>query len=212
MPPGTTESRDPGDPPQADAFMDQLNQELAQDQSERDATDIDSTPESDSAPLSMFYLLLRGIAATAFVLGLILLLGYIARRFGGKSPLLAGVGLGSVIGRVYLAKGAALYYVRTGGRVLVVGVTNNTISLVGEFDAAAFDDEDAELESRFPSEPEPELEPDPDAFLSQLRGSSSAIRSAEEGDFTGDMEIDSLKGDIRRLQSLLEEESRETRS
>jgi flagellar protein FliO/FliZ len=186
--------------------MDKLNQKLAQGQSERDATDTDSTPVSDSAPLSMFYLLLRGVAATAFVLGLILLLGYMARRFGGKSPLLAGAGLGSVIGRVYLAKGAALYYVRTGGRVLVVGVTNTTMSLVGEFDAAAFDDEDAEMESRFPSEP------DPDAFLSQLRGSSSAMRSAEEGDFTGDMEIDSLKGDIRRLQSLLEEESHETRS
>lgn len=141
---------------------------------------------------------------------MIFLLGYIARRFGGKSPLLAGAGLGSVIGRVYLAKGAALYYVRTGGRVLVVGVTNNTMSLIGEFDAVAFDDEDAEMESGFPSEAE--SEPDPDAFLSQLRGSSSAMRSAEEGDFTGDMEIDSLKGDIRRLQSLLEEESRETRS
>ena len=204
--PAANESARPA--PQADKFLQKLNRRGAEDRAERGGANGDSTAEGDSdpLPLSMISMLLRGVGATALVLGLIVLFGYLARRFGRKSPLLAGVDLGSVMGRVYLAKGASLYYVRTGGRILVIGVTNNAISLVSEFDATAFGDEEAEPESKI------QPESAPDAFLSQLRSSTSAIRSAEEGEFTGDMEVDSLKGDIRRLQSLIEEESRETRS
>ncbi|MDP7640012.1 MAG: flagellar biosynthetic protein FliO [Candidatus Hydrogenedentes bacterium] len=196
---------------EVDEFIQELIERGAENRGESGADAGGSSSEDSSElprpPSSMYWMLLCGVAATAFVLGLIVLLGYVARRFGGKSLLLAGTSLGSVIGRIHLDKSAALYYVRTGGRILVVGVTANTVSLVGEFDAVAFDDEDAE--------PEPESQSpvgnDPGAFLSQLRSSSSSLRSTEEGDFKGDMEIDSLKGDIRRLQTLLDEESRETR-
>jgi len=84
--------------------------------------------------------LLRAIAATCIVVALILVCYYLANRYGKKSPLFAGSGLGRILGRVHLSPKAELYFVRVKNRVLVVGVTANEVSRVAEFDAAMFDD------------------------------------------------------------------------
>ncbi|NUM53941.1 MAG: FliO/MopB family protein [Candidatus Hydrogenedentes bacterium] len=84
--------------------------------------------------------LLRGTLALCVVLALILVCYYVANRYGKKSPLFAGTTLGKILGRVHLSPKAELYFVKVKDRVLVIGVTQNEISRVAEFDAALFDD------------------------------------------------------------------------
>ena len=152
--------------------------------------------------------MLRGFFALCVVLALILFVYYGARRWGKKVPLLAGASLGSVLGRIHLERGTTLHFVRTGGRVLVVGVNGNAVSLVSDFDAAAFDS--------FESGPEEENEAappfNPDSFLAQLQASSRAVGPGLEMEQTpvDDDEIAALRGDIQRLQRYLREESRES--
>lgn len=118
--------------------------------------------------------------------GIIILGGYLLRRFGKNTPLLAGGRLGEVIGRVHLAPRASLHYVRTGGRVLVVGVTPNAIHTVAEFDAEAFADEAPEAAA-------------PDApvdFLAQLK-------SAQASPKPGDDDLGALRSEVQQLQAYL---------
>ena len=83
--------------------------------------------------------LLQALLATCVVIALILGLYYLLSRYGKKTPLLAGAGLGRILGRVHLSPKAELYFVRVKDRVLVVGVTANEVSRVAEFDAALFE-------------------------------------------------------------------------
>ncbi len=147
----------------------------------------------------------RWIVAISIVIALVLVLGYIARRFASKTPLLAGADLGQVLGRIYLNRQAALFYVETGGRVLVIGVTNNAVSLVSEFDATAFDAAGA-AEAEPPS--------DAETFLSQLEASARAMQgrsgsgrvAQNKGAAALPDDMASMKRDIERMRRMLAEE------
>ncbi|MDK1022001.1 MAG: flagellar biosynthetic protein FliO, partial [Candidatus Hydrogenedentes bacterium] len=80
---------------------------------------------------------LRGFFVLCIVIALILIVYYGLWRWGKKVPLLAGASLGTVLGRIHLERGTTLHFLRTGGRVLIVGVNGNAVSLVADFDASA---------------------------------------------------------------------------
>ena len=141
----------------------------------------------------------RVIGGLAFVCGCIILLGYLARKYGKRTPLLAGQNLGAVLGRIYLSPRASLHYVRSGGRILVVAVTQNNASLITEFDAERFEEFEAEAASS-------NAEPGASSFLSQLRKTSE---QAADSPPAVDDDLVSLRGDIQRLQHYLKETASE---
>jgi flagellar biosynthetic protein FliO len=140
----------------------------------------------------------RMISALAIVLALILGLYYFTRKFGSKVPVFAGSQFGKVLGRIHLSKDASLHYVQTGGRVLLVGVTNGGVQLVAEFDSSAFDEiiqGDLDKEDL-----------DPEKFLAHLNQQTSEFNLEKEPNTTED-DISALRSDIRRLQDYLQEEA-----
>lgn len=142
----------------------------------------------------------RVLVGLCVVLALIALIVFVWKRLGPKTPLLAGASLGSVLGRLYLDRQAKLFFVETGGRVLVLGVTNNTVSLVSEFDEEAFH---AVIEGEADEPPS-----DAQSFLDQLQQSAQAMRQQSVSDSD---DMSSLRGDVQRMRRMLEdEESRMT--
>lgn len=137
---------------------------------------------------------LRAAAALAAVLALIYLLVFVSKRMGKNTPLFGGASLARVLGKVYLAPKACLHFVETGGKVLVVGVVPNAISVVAEFDADSFEYED---EGR--GRPGKENGEEDGAFISHLR---SRVRGPDD-DLAG------IRGDIQRLQGYIEEHASE---
>lgn len=84
----------------------------------------------------MFELVLRIGFSLLVVFGLMWVLAKVARRpFGGGRS----TGAVSVLNRQQLTRGAALTVVRVGDRALILGVTDQQISLLGETDLAAFE-------------------------------------------------------------------------
>lgn len=144
----------------------------------------------------------RAIWALCIVVAMILLIFYLVRRFGRRVPIFAGAQLGTILGQVHLSRSSALHFVRAGGRVLVVGVTSDSMSLIAEFDESTFDPmggtgKDAAFNA--------------DNFLAQLQQSKKSIARQDEPDEedAGDEEISALRGDIHRLQRYLREDSSE---
>jgi flagellar biogenesis protein FliO len=146
------------------------------------------------------------------------------RKFGGRTPILAGARLGVVLGRIYLSPRASLYFVRTGGRVLVVGITQNTIALVSEFDADAFDSvpaaEAPAQAERASTEADRKTMESGKRFLSQLKASTRAMHQEfaprlpdelkrDERADAPSVDLEALRQDILRLQEHLKEELRE---
>jgi flagellar biogenesis protein FliO len=140
------------------------------------------------------------ITALFIVLALILGLYYLTRRFGRKVPVFAGSQLGKVLGKIYLSKEASLHYVQTGGRVLLVGVSNGGVHLVAEFDGATFD---ADIQGELKSD-----DLDPEKFLAHLNQQTSEFNLGKEPD-TSEDDISALRSDIRRLQDYVQEEARD---
>ena len=141
---------------------------------------------------------LRAFAWLAAICGFIVLAGYAVRRFGKNTPLLAGQRYGAVLGKVHLTPRASLHYVRSGGRVLVVGITANQMTLITEFDAAAFEDDEDDQNDAQTSESAAAS-----SFLDELRARTAPPEPAEDDDLA------MLRGDVRRLQHYLEENLRE---
>lgn len=144
-------------------------------------------------------LALRTVMWLGVICAAIILLSLLLRRAGRKTPLLAGQQFGSVLGRLYLTPRAALHFVRSGDRVIVIGVTPNAIALITEFDADAFlapsDNTGAEGSPRH-------------NFLSKLQ---SNLVSMERNEASEDDDIAALRGDIERLREHLQERAREKR-
>lgn len=133
--------------------------------------------------------------------GVIVVGGWLFRRFGRNTPLLAGPSLGTIMGRVYLTPRVSLHYVRTGGRVLVVGITQQGIQPVAEFDADTFDAAQADDNTAPAAAP-----PSPADFLAQLRGhAASATGSAGKPDD----DLSTLRGEIQQLQEYLRSRPRD---
>jgi len=148
--------------------------------------------------------------ALCVVLGLIVLSLWAVRRFGARTPLLAGGHLGKILGRVHLSPKASLHFVRTGGKVLVIGVTQETVQLVETFDADAFEAAAARTGKATSSEAAGESTPGT-PFLDQLREQTDRMRRPEESPAPddGDGDIANLRGDIERLQRMLRDATRE---
>ncbi|MCP4639234.1 MAG: FliO/MopB family protein [bacterium] len=168
-----------------------------------------------------------GVALCLVVAGY-LIVYYLLKRFGRRSPLLAGSHLGTLLGRVHLAPRVALHFVRIRDRVLVVGVTPTSISGVGEFDAALFEEADeTETAADDDGTETPPVRKKAEAFLAQLRESAAkmdaaktppAARHAEPAGAPNrvavepeveDDEIAALRDGILRLQQQIQDTSRE---
>jgi len=184
---------------QGNIDLDKVGEEMGANAASEDG---DQTPVPSGGLGVAIYL--KAAAALLLVLGLIVLLSYGVRRLGGRSPLLRGLNLGQVLGRIYLTPRASLHFIRAGGRVLVVGVSPNQVSLVAEFDASAFE---AELEQEGEEAERPQQTSSLGSFISHLvaRPTPGAAESAQA---VSDAEIASLRGDIQRLQEYLRETSR----
>jgi len=131
----------------------------------------------------------------------IILGGAMLRKYARRTPLLAGQRLGTVMGKVHLSPRHALHFVRTGSRILVLGVTQGTITLLTEFDAAAFEASLEEVEVK-------EEAVSPGGFLAQLRASAGGLQQSAP---TPDEDLASLRSDIQRLHTFLQEGSRESK-
>lgn len=146
------------------------------------------------------------VMGLSIVLAMILVLYFLVRRFGRHVPALSGLQLGQVMGQVHLTRSASLHYVKSGGRVLVIGVNDSGMNLVAEFDEAAFEPLAPDWNAAAPF--------DSESFVQELKEQSASIRGEDvtlgsEG--MKDDEISALRGDINRLQDYLQEENREQR-
>lgn len=165
----------------------------------RAAANVEGSGGSQERGSAAFYL--QGLAALALVLALIVLAGVILRRVGRRSALLGGMGLGQVLGRIYLMPRVSLHFVRAGGRVLVIGVAPNQVSVLAEFDAAAFE---AAMEKEAPTK-EKEQRPGVGNFFAHLK---SRVRQSQGDLATIPADIAALRDDIQRLQEYLRETAR----
>ncbi len=144
----------------------------------------------------------RTIMGLCLVCGMILLGGVLFRKYGRNTPLLAGQRLGVVLGKVHLTPKASLHYVKSGGRVLVVGLTQNQLSPIAEFDADAFESTlDAEAVS--PGKAANTAV----SFLDQLR---TQVKKESGISGPGDEDLTELRGELQRLQRYLQESARES--
>jgi flagellar biogenesis protein FliO len=112
------------------------------------------------------------------------------------------------MGKVYLSPRASLHYVRTGGRILVLGVTPNAIATVAEFDADAFEPIRAEATASPP--PAAGTTSETESFMAQFKASLESIARATPPDNPeqDDSEIAALREDVQRLQHYLQESVR----
>jgi len=154
-------------------------------------------------PFSFGKAVMNMVVGLGIVLALILALYYLTRKFGKRVPIFAGSQLGEVMGQIHITRESSLHFVRTGGRVLLVGVNPNSMSLIAEFDASTFDS----LETAAPSA---KGLFNPDSFLAHLKAKSAELSSAKSDEqlMPEDDDITALRGDIHRLQEYLREESR----
>ncbi len=174
-------------------------------------TEQTSTGEGETLPAaqaattehSWVYYLFRTIIALIFVVGLILvLLGalrYLSQRGhkGIKS-------IGKVIGVLYLSPKARVYYVQSMGKVFVLGISGDQISLLftapeEEFLASVSNDE--MLDSSLPQK-------NFNKVLEEVESRIQSRASSEKENLSDniDDELASLKVDIQRLQQVIREE------
>lgn len=194
-------------PPVADEMIDMtpfqqaFDKEVAEAQAEATGATANLPGSADGGGSDLMSLALRSLAVLLGICGTIIVLGWVARRWGGNTPILAGAGLAQVLGRVYLEPKVSLHFVKTGGRVIVVGVTSGTASLITEFEADQF-------EQSLGITTQPAEAP---RVVSAESGFMARLREQQEKSATppaaGD-DLDSLRGDIQRLKQFLQESRR----
>ena len=156
---------------------------------------------------SMTRNVLRTLASLCLVLALIVAALWLVRRLGRNTPMLAGVELGQLAGKVYLSPRMCLHYVRTGGKMLIIGVTPNGMSLIAEFDEAAFPTAPAAAPVQ-PVSPETRRA---ESFLGELQASLRAQEQPASPGPSEEAELDALRRDVQRLQQYLEGRMRDSR-
>ncbi len=166
----------------------------------------DDGAEPRQAPggsLTGSYPYFKGLWALCIVLLLIMMAYYFLKKYGRRSPLFAGPRLGTLLGKVHIAPNASLCFVRIGERVLVLGVTKESVNRVAQFDSAMFETmpEETEADSQ---ETGPTSQ-----FLAELRASASRMDQEEPVD-ADDAEIASLRGELERLQRYLQDSPSES--
>jgi flagellar biogenesis protein FliO len=156
---------------------------------------------------SMGHDVARTMASLALVLLLIAAAAYVLRRLRARVPLLAGAELGQLAGKVYLSPRVCLHYVRTGGKMLIVGVTPNAMSLIAEFDETLFPSGPALTEPPTASAASEPVRAE--SFLAELQASLHAQAKPEPAAAPSEeAELDALRRDVLRLQQYLEGRTR----
>jgi flagellar biogenesis protein FliO len=150
--------------------------------------------------ISIYYSGIRAFSALLVVLALILLLTYWVRRRGRRLPLFSGASLAGVMGRVYLEPRVCLHFVQTGGKVLVIGVTPSSISLLSAFDAESF----ASALKKAPETASAEAS----GFVAHLEASMREAKKRPAEPLAEDEEVAALRKDIERLQRYLDDGTR----
>ncbi|HUW61485.1 MAG TPA: flagellar biosynthetic protein FliO [Candidatus Bathyarchaeia archaeon] len=194
----------PAEPDRVQQKIQQVNQALDQSANPEPPVAAAQTEPAAWSPLENSMRALFGLLAA---LALLFVLGYLAKRFGKNSPLFAGGDLAKLMGKVYLSPRASLHFVRTSGRILVLGVTPNAISTVAEFDADSFEPISAEAPA---SKPAAGSHSETEPFLAQFKASLESIARAtpSENPEHDDAEIAALREDVQRLQRYLQESVR----
>ncbi|HOD49575.1 MAG TPA: flagellar biosynthetic protein FliO [Candidatus Hydrogenedentes bacterium] len=197
-----------------DAFMTQLNREL---DARRGAGPEAAGQALEGAPADRTsYNILKAFGWLLVVVAMILLVYYFLQRRSSGGKLLTGSRLGAVLGRLYLNPRVCLHFVRTGGKVLVIGQSQSALSLIADFDEAEF--AAAREESRAGGEdgagktaPEGGRE-----FFSELRANLAEINRETGGEMqeanspVDEDDIAALRGDIHRLREYLRDSTRES--
>ena len=213
----------PQEAPEGDDVISKTNAELDRLNAERGGEGPGNST-NDSMNLDWKTSILKTFGWLCVIIAAILVLFYLTKRWGKNTPLLAGMGLGTVLGRVALSPRVFLYFVRAAGRVLVIGVTPNSISLISEFDAASFEEETKTKPEPAEGAPKTKTETNAPAkeqtarsagFLSHLKASTRDLLNEttpkkEQAPLReSDADIESLRKDILRLQEYLKDNLRE---
>jgi flagellar biogenesis protein FliO len=187
-----------------DPVVADIGAEMAEQDASEQAEPTEATPEgivAEENPLpSPARSAAQALVALSFTLILILLIYAAARRWGKRTPLLAGQQLARVIGRVGLSPQASLHFVQTNGEVLVIGVTQQQVSLLRTFDANDFGtpaDAPVEIRPDAPNEPAA-------SFMNQLKASRAAMGL----EAAVDEDLDQLKGELQRLKQYFQDSTR----
>ena len=188
--------------PTPDTVVDDLIEQTGAYMAEQEAAESAPTTGEATAPASEtiaspMKTVGRGVAALCLTLVLFLLLFAAIKRWGQKTPLLAGQQLARVIGRVGLSPQASLHFVQTNGEVLVIGVTQQNVSLIRTFDASDFE---APVEVAAVSATKAAADPATN-FLTQLKES----RAAMGVEAAVDEDLDQLKGELQRLKQYFQD-------
>jgi flagellar biogenesis protein FliO len=191
--------------PTPNAAVDELIAETGAYMAEQDAAESAPTTGEATAPASdtiasPMKTVGRGVVALCLTLVLFLLLFAAVKRWGQKTPLLAGQQLARVIGRVGLSPQASLHFVQTNGEVLVIGVTQQNVSLIRTFDASDFE---APAEVAAVGSLTSTADPAPN-FLMQLKESRAALGV----EAAVDEDLDQLKGELQRLKQYFQDSAR----
>ena len=202
-PPATDTPPAPASAP--NGAVDELIAETGAYMAEQEAADSAPTTEAATAPASEtvaspMKTVGRGVVALCLTLVLFLLLFAAVKRWGQKTPLLAGQQLARVIGRVGLSPQASLHFVQTNGEVLVIGVTQQNVSLIRTFDASDFE---TPVEIAAVSSTKAAADPATN-FLTQLKES----RATMGVEAAVDEDLDQLKGELQRLKQYFQDSTR----
>jgi flagellar biogenesis protein FliO len=192
----------PAPEPTPDTVVDDLIEQTGAYMAEQEAAESAPTTGEATAPASEtiaspMKTVGRGVAALCLTLVLFLLLFAAIKRWGQKTPLLAGQQLARVIGRVGLSPQASLHFVQTNGEVLVIGVTQQNVSLIRTFDASDFE---APVEVAATSSTKAAADPATN-FLTQLKES----RATMGVEAAVDEDLDQLKGELQRLKQYFQD-------
>jgi len=184
-----------------DPLMDEVHAEL-----DRDVPVEASVVPTESADKPVFLInLSKSIGALFLVCALIFLLAYLIKRYGRKVPALAGAELAQSLGQVHLTPNVSLHFVETGGKVLVIGISPNSMATVAQFDAVGFHAATALGERAID-----QLQSKPDTietsdFLREFRESLEEMRKPTSAGPSDEAEITALREDVQRLQQYLQE-------
>ena len=178
-------------------FQNAFDEQIAAEQAEITGQAENADSSGDGA--GMVLPALQSIVVLLIICGAIIGFGYFAKRFGGRTPLLAGASMGKPLGRLYLDPKVVLHFVESGGRVLVIGVTQGSIALITEFQADQFHAMSGQTDSD-----NRDADAGAQEFLSALRQ-----RQADSESVATPNDLDDLRGDLNRLKEFLRESQRE---
>lgn len=157
-------------------------------------------PEPNRAIASPLKTAGKGVVALCATLILILLIFAAIKRWGKRTPLLAGQQLARTLGRVALSPQASLHFVQTNGEVLIIGVTQQQVTLLRTFESSDFE---GAVEAPAEKGASPAEVPAA-SFLAQLKAS----RTAMGVEAVVDEDLDHLKGELQRLKQYFQDSTR----